>query len=410
LTTHHLDAGVPARVFTGARWVGVGHSSEPDALVAGRSAARDALLGADSTAPKLLVVFCSDSYDLEQLLAGIAEQAPDVPLIGCSTAGEIGSLGAAQASVVVSAFGGDGFAAVTAAAADASSRLREAGEEVAEALSGLDAHPHRVAILLTDALGGDQTQVIRGAYSVFGATVPLVGGCAGDDFKLVATHQFHDGRVLSDTVVGAMLASDAPLGIGVHNGWRHVVGDPVLVTRSSNNRVYMLDDRPALDVYLERCNAPAAAYDDAEAFSQFAMTHPLGLGRRSSANSSADDARFVIGADFEERSLAMIAEVPEGGLAWFLEGDADSVLDATDAACSEAVTALGGASPRALLVVDCAARRLVLGEDGVSREVDRMAAHADGAPIAGFYSYGEIARARGAGGFHNQTLVVLAVS
>jgi hypothetical protein len=30
--------------------------------------------------------------------------------------------------------------------------------------------------------------------------------------------------------------------------------------------------------------------------------------------------------------------------------------------------------------------------------------------VAGFYSYGEIARTQGVSGFHNQTLVVLAVA
>jgi hypothetical protein len=35
---------------------------------------------------------------------------------------------------------------------------------------------------------------------------------------------------------------------------------------------------------------------------------------------------------------------------------------------------------------------------------------AGGAPVAGFYTYGEIARTHGVSGFHNQTLVVLAVS
>jgi hypothetical protein len=31
---------------------------------------------------------------------------------------------------------------------------------------------------LSDGLGGNQEEVIRGAYSVVGASVPLVGGCA----------------------------------------------------------------------------------------------------------------------------------------------------------------------------------------------------------------------------------------
>jgi hypothetical protein len=51
----------------------------------------------------------------------------------------------------------------------------------------------------------------------------------------------------------------------------------------------------------------------------------------------------------------------------------------------------------------------VLGDEGIQAEVDRLAALAAGAPVAGFYTYGEIARTRGLRGFHNQTLVVLSV-
>jgi hypothetical protein len=86
------------------------------------------------------------------------------------------------------------------------------------------------------------------------------------------------------------------------------------------------------------------------------------------------------------------------------------VLTATDDACRDALAALGGREPIGLLAFDCAARRLVLGDDGMDDEVERIAAHAGGAPVAGFYSYGEIARTRGSSGFHNETLVVLAVS
>jgi len=119
--------------------------------------------------------------------------------------------------------------------------------------------------------------------------------------------------------------------------------------------------------------------------------------------------RFVAEANFEDRSLGCIAEVPQGGLAWMMEGDDDSVLAATDVACNDALAALGGCPPLGLVAFDCIARRGVLGDEGIAREVDRIAAHAAGAPVAGFYTYGEIARTRGMSGFHNQTLVVLAL-
>jgi hypothetical protein len=92
-----------------------------------------------------------------------------------------------------------------------------------------------------------------------------------------------------------------------------------------------------------------------------------------------------------------------------MEGDGESVLAATDSACADAIAALGGGPPRGMIVFDCIARRGVLGEEGIAREVERLAQHAGDAPVAGFYTYGEIARTQGMTGFHNQTLVVLAV-
>lgn len=384
------------------RWVGVGYSAERDARAAGMAAAGEALSHSDA---KLLIVFCSDSYDLDALLAGVNELSGNAALIGCSTAGQIAHGWHGDASVVITALGGEGFSVSTASAGGASDRLREAGAEAAACGADDADRPHRILVLLSDALGGDQQEVIRGAYSVVGAGVPLVGGCAGDEFKMTRTFQFHNDRVLENSVVGASLASDSPLGIGVRHGWTRV-GEPVLVTRSGGNRVYTLDDRPALDVYLERLDAPGEARTGADAFNTFALTHPLGVGRRD----SEDGARMVAGANFEDRSLTMIAEVPQGGLAWFMEGDEESVLQATEDACAAAVEAIGDRAPAGLIAFDCAARRAVLGEDGVEDEIDRVKRHADGAPVAGFYSYGEIARVSGVSGFHNQTLVVLAVS
>jgi hypothetical protein len=260
-------------------------------------------------------------------------------------------------------------------------------------------------LLLSDALAGDQQEVIRGVYGVLGAGVPLVGGCAGDGFKMAGTYQFHGDRVLRGAVIGALLASDAPFGVGVSHGWTKV-GEPVMVTHSAGNRVYELDDRPALDVYLERLGAPEAASSDSAAFAAFGILHPLGLDRRSGQQA----VRFVAGADFDERSLTTIAEVPQGGLAWFMRGDAASVQLATDEACASALGALGEREPLALLAFDCAARRGVLGDEGIVDEVGRIAEYAGDAPVAGFYSYGEIVRSSGVPGFHNQTLVVLALS
>ena len=354
--------------------------------------------------PALLIVFASVRYDLAALLEGIAERAGGVPVVGCSTAGEIAAAGPGDAGVVVTALGGPGFSIHTTLARGTKEDLRKAGAEAAACAATVSSMPHRVLMLLTDGLAGDQSEIVRGAYGVVGAGVPLVGGCAGDDLRMQATHQFYGTEVLTDAVIGAAIGSDAPLGIGVRHGWRPV-GEPMLVTQSADNRVHCIDDRPALDVYLERLDAPPAVRDDAGAFTHFAQTHPLGLAGRS----GEPQVRFVSDAGFEDRSLGCIAEVPQGRLAWLMEGDDASVLAAADAACADALAPLEGQRPLGLIAFDCIARRGVLGEQGVRNEIERVAESGLGAPVAGFYTYGEIARTRGFTGFHNQTLVVLAI-
>lgn len=387
--------------MTGHRWFGTGVSAHADAATAGRAAATSAVRGPDV---RLLVVFASDDHDLPVLAAAVQEVAgPSTPVIGCTTAGEITTSGAATGGVVVAALGGDGFRVAAAMAEGAAADLRRAGAAVAASVESVGEGPHRVLMLLSDGLAGDQHEVVRGAYAVVGAAVPLVGGCAGDDLRMRRTRQLFGGRVCTDAVVGAAIVSDAPIGIGVRHGWRRV-GEPMLVTASTANRVHLLDDEPALDVYLDRLRAPESARHDADAFTRFALTHPLGLSRRS-----REEVRFVNGADLETRSLSCIAEVPQGGLAWLMEGDRTSVLQGTHESCEDARAPLDG-DPIGVLAFDCIARRAVLADGAAGEEVRVIADHFPGAPVAGFYTYGEIARTRGGGGFHNQTLVVLAFS
>jgi hypothetical protein len=394
-------ASEAALAASASRWIGVGRASSAEPSM-GSYALQAALA---DRAPALVIAFASSEVDLGLLvedLRGSVEAA--VPVVGCTTAGEISSAGPTDGGVVVVALGGADFSIATAVAENVGAGLRDAGALVAESVSRLDDRPHRILLLLTDGLAGDQQEIVRGAYSIVGAQVPLVGGCAGDDQHMKTTSVFYDGRVLTNAIVGVAIGSTSPFGIGVRHGWRRV-GEPILVTGSVGTKVLTLDDEPALDVYLRRLGAPPEAATDQAEFAHFAMTHPLGLSRRS-----GEEVRFIAGADFDDRSLHCIAQVPQGGLAWIMEGDDDSVLEATDGACADALAQLDGHDARGVLAFDCIARRGVLGAEGIAQEVDRITQGVNGAPVAGFYSYGEIARTKGTGGFHNQTLVVLAVS
>jgi hypothetical protein len=354
--------------------------------------------------PKVVLAYFSDSLDLTALAAGLHEAAGDVPVVGCSTAGEISTDGPSDHGVVAVAIGGPGLSVEVGHAVGVGADPRGTASQAAACITSVSHLPHRVLLLLSEGLKGGQQDVVRGAYEVAGAEVPLVGACAGDHLKMQKTYQLIGDTLLEDAVVAVAVGSESPIGVGVSHGWRKL-GEPVVVTASDNSQVTMLDGEPALDVYLRRTNAPEAAFTDPEAFNHFAITHPLGVSRRS-----GEEVRLVAGADFEARSLLFIAHVPAGGLAWFMEGDEDSVLTAADDACTAALAGIGDEDCTGFLIFDCVARRGAIGDEAAGREVARIAGHADGLPIAGFYSYGEIARTRGVTGFHNQTLVVVALS
>jgi hypothetical protein len=304
--------------------------------------------------------------------------------------------------VVVVGFG-SGFTATTSYATGLAERARDVGQEVATALLPLPPARHHLVLMLTDALCGDQQDMIRGAYGVLGATVPLVGGGAGDDMRMVTSRQFYGGKILQDAVVAACIGSDAPIGLAVRHGW-HCDGAAMVVTGSAGNDVHTVDDLPALDVYLRRHGAPPGLETDALTFAEFALTRPLTVARRGDVA-----VRHVLGADPEARTLSCAGGVPKGASVWLAAGDCASNLDAADAACADAVAALGGVPLRGLLVFDCAGRRAVLGDDGIVAEREAMLRHAGDAPLAGFYTYGEVARVKGVNGFHNQTIVAVAL-
>ena len=381
-----------------ARWVGVGHAREGDPVVAAEHAVARALAAGGD--PRLLLAFASAAYDLEALATALEHAAPGVPLVGGTTAGELTPTGPAQDTLVVVALGGPGFAVSTTEFSDAGADLRGAGVAVAAALGDVADRRHRLLLLLSDGLAGDQLELVRGAYSIAGAGVPLVGACSGDSLGLRGAGQLHGGHALRGAVVAAAIGSDAPFGVGVGHGWR-VHGEPLHVTGAAGAEVLTLDGRPALDVYLERAGAGAhdAARTDPAAFARFAHDHPLGLRRHA----GEAHVRLVIGADLQRRTLRTVAEVPQGGLTWLMQCDPDTAGAAGFAAVAEAISALDGERPLGLVAFGSAAR------PAVTPDRYPVAAHLPGIPLAGFYGYGEFARAHGVTGFHNHALAVLAV-
>jgi hypothetical protein len=380
------------------RWLRVGHSDATTARAAAAAATELALDGPD---PRLLFVFGPAEYPADEIAEAVGAVAAGVPFIGSSTTGHLGSGGRPDQGVVVVGLGGD-VAVETACGTELNRRPREVGFEVGQALRHPSGSEQQLVLMFTDILATDQQELVRGAYAAVGAGVPMAGSVSGVGMAQTRTWQLYNGKVLDDAVVAASLSGDLPIGVSVRHGWQRD-GAAMLATASAENHVYTLDDRPALDVYRERHRAPAGIEEDEQAFRDYSLSRPLAIARRGDVA-----IRHVIGASPADGALVCAAAVPRGAAVWLATTDMESTLGAAEHAVRDAVAGLGGAPAKGLLVFDCAGRRAVLRE-AIREEWRRMLAGAGDVPIAGFYGNGEIARVRGAYGYHNQTIVACAV-
>ena len=385
----------------------VGHAASGSGDVQGRAAAEEAM-GALVGAPVLGLLFASSRLDLEQVGKGIAAViGKDVPLLGCSTAGEfvtdrISSGGTALALIASDELGiATGFAeglrgSTTRAVRQLVEGLRRGRRTPAPPGAG-----QRTVLLLSDGMAGNGEGLVDAVAMECGGGAAVVGGAAGDDAAFKETAVLLDGRVARDAVVACELTGRRKIGVGVHHGWC-AASRPGKVTRAEGARLIAIDDRPAIEFYREHARAKGLELTP-ENQNQFVFTHELGIVLMN------DELKVRAPLSvLDDGSIHCATEVPVGQQVRVVEGDHDAIVAAARQAAEAATRELGGQPLAGCVVFDCVARKMVLG-DAFRREVEAFAEVAR-APVMGFNTYGEIARVRGQlSGFHNTTAVVCAI-
>jgi hypothetical protein len=383
---------------------GTGSSDVAGSGEAGRAAATAALAGLAGAEPALVVVYASVRYDLPELLAGIAEVTGEAPVVGATSTGHFTGreLSGPGTGVVVLALAGGDYRFGVAAAHGMTIRPGQVGADIvraARAASGDHDLPHAALLLLADGLVGGQQEVVAGAHRAAGASVPIVGGVAGDDWLLSSTSVFLGDQVLNDAVVGVWIASPRPLRVVSAHGWTPV-GPPQLVTHAEGTSIHEIGGRPASEVY-------AGAVDVQEA-ARRGISH----GERVEESSYAlgviePDGSHLIRAIYVAPGgeLTSFEPVPTFSAVQLMSADRPALMRVVDDVAASALTT---GEETVLLTFDCAARQTILGET-IGEEIDRLQDAAGAATCFGFYTYGEFARSRGAGGVHNATLTALAL-
>jgi hypothetical protein len=382
--------------------VGVGTSEVQGSREAGRTAARAAREELKDRIPALVIVYASVAHRLPELLAGVREVTGRTPLIGCSTSGHffderlIPPGGGVVVLLLASADYRFGTASVTGLSRGGDAAGRELARLARDA-ARVEPGEHSCLVLLADGLSGENQPLLNGIYRVTGASVPVVGGAAGDDRHLVGTFVLHNDEVISDGAVAAWIVSPHPVTVVARHGWEPV-SPPMMVTASDGTHLSEIGGRPALEVFREYFYDPEVAAPGTFRKEGYHSAHAFGLVE-------PDGSVLVRGGYLDGGRIRTFEAVPQYSAVQIITCTPDSVLEVTEPAVAEAVAAREAS---VLLVFSCVARYDLL-QDRAVEEVKRLQAAAGDARVVGFYTYGEFARTTGVRGVHNGTISAVAL-
>jgi len=358
----------------------------------------------EGRAPVLLVAFASTRQPLGEVFAVLGREFPDAVTIGASTAGEFTEGGDEQGSAVLLAVAGDYrvYAGIgVGLKADPERAMASAIDGLPREVTG---YPYCTAILLLDPIAGNGEETTMITSSLLGPNVRLVGGAAGDDFRMEATLVAASGTVVPDAAVIALLFSRTPLGVGVCHGHVPVSGS-FKVTRAEGNMVHEIEGHPAWPWWLEATKALADAAGIApptrDEETAYLLRFQVGLA-------AGREVKIRTALSRTGTSLGFVCGVPEGTVFRLVESLPEPQIESAREAARRALAQLEGRKAAGAIIFDCACRKMILKND-FERAVRGMSEELGGAVLAGFATYGEIALDVGdMSGFHNTTSVVLA--
>ena len=173
----------------------------------------DGLTASDLAA---VLLFASSDRDLDALAGELAKRFGPVPVVGCTTSGEICGAGYVTGAVVGLSLAQPDFHVAAERIDDLDGFTIAAGHElVSRALRGLEHEAPDLgrsdvfAMLLIDGLSTAEEAVVSSLHGVLGE-IPLFGGSAGDSLQFRSTRVLHDGRFRENCAVLMMVATRHP--------------------------------------------------------------------------------------------------------------------------------------------------------------------------------------------------------
>lgn len=172
--------------------------------------------GLDQPGISLAVFFCSPHYDRRQVALALTEEFAGIPLIGCTTAGEIGPLGYAEDGISGFSLSAEDFEVETALIENLQELELDQGHHAAQAMMqrlagrvGNLTPENTFGFLLVDGLSVREEALVSSLHRPLG-DIHLFGGSAGDGLNFGQTQVWHNGKFHDDAAVLNLIHTTLP--------------------------------------------------------------------------------------------------------------------------------------------------------------------------------------------------------
>ncbi len=340
----------------------------------------------------------ANATPIEELRAAF----PLAIIIGCSTSGEIHGASVTDEHVVVAVcrFERTRLSLATVKVGDFDGSFA-AGRALGAMLLGQDL---KAAFVISDGMLINGSALVKGLSEALPNRVPVTGGMAGDGTRFGSTWVSAGGPPEAGLIVALGFYGDnVVFRHGVGGGWIRF-GPERLVTRSTDNVLYQLDGRPALELYKEYLGERAAGLPAT------AVLFPLAVRAHVTVEPMV---RTIVSIDEEAQSLTFAGDIPQGSYAQLMRTNLDQLVQASSDAAMEATRGMSGeANADSLsIAVSCVGRRMAL-RDRCEEELEATLEYLSRVKTrVGFYSYGEISPLPDATcGLYNQSMTLTVIS
>jgi hypothetical protein len=359
-----------------------GSSTCVDARSAGKEAAAQAKRGLSKA--KVAFAYASVDYDLQEMLAGVSEELPGVPVIGnTSFTGVItpsGYITGDKGFLGIMALDDDALT-VGVAAGERGNNPRETGRKVAEkamASAGKTMAPDYFYMVASPA---EEEFYLKGISEVIGR-IPFFGGSAADNTIAGKWKLYTDAGAFADGVAVAFFYTDKPFA-NEFTGAYHETNDCGIITKVRGNRTLAeIDGEPALKKYAGWRGLDADSLRGGDLLAQ-SVVSPIGvkdpLGDlvviRHPMNGNDDDS-INVGNNLAVHTAAIR-----------MEASVDELIHSTGDTLNALKKKFAG-KPGAYLLVHCGGRKAAIG-DRIGEVAEELIRTADGVPFLAEFTFGE---------------------